>query len=365
MIRGSAGVQPAVFLALLAAAAAAQPLEAVRVAAKTLSRTIPVTGEFAPYQSVAIHARVNGFVETVHVDRGSTVAQGQLLATLSAPEMEAQVAESRSKAQAAQAAIAEAKARLASVEATWKRLREASATEGAISRNELDIAEQNVYAARGAVAAVEAARAAAQAALESIEKLRSYLRITAPFAGVVTQRIAHPGALAGPDKDPLLRVEQVSRLRLIAALPEASYASVARGARIPFKVAAYPNDAFTGTVARIARSMDAKTRTMAVELDVANTAGKLAPGMYADIQWPVRGRSDALVVPATSVATTTERVFVVRVRNGRADWVDVRRGAREGDMVEITGDLRPGDIVLRRGTDEVREGANVNVKLAQ
>jgi RND family efflux transporter MFP subunit len=358
-------IRSSILAMLFATGVTAQPVEAVRVVARGLNRTVPVTGEFAPYQAVSIYARVNGFVETVNVDRGSSVAQGQLLAILSAPEMEAQVAEARAKARAAEAAIAEAKARLASVEATWKRLQNASKTQGAISGNELDIAAQNVQAALGSVASAEAAQGAAQAAVESVEKLRSYLRITAPFAGVVTERTAHPGALAGPDKEPLLRIEQVSRLRLVAALPEASYASVARGARIPFTVAAYPNDAFSGTVARIARSVDPKTRTMAVELDVPNAAGKLAPGMYAQIQWPVRGGANALAVPATSIATTTERVFVVRVRNGRAEWVDVRRGAREGDMVEVTGGLQAGDVVLRRGTDEVRQGAHVNVKLAQ
>jgi membrane fusion protein, multidrug efflux system len=361
-------IRNSVLFALLSAAPGvclAQDLEAVRVESRSLSRTIPVTGEFAPYQSVAIHARVNGFVERILVDRGNVVKEGELLAILSAPEMEAQVAESAAKAHAAQGVISEAKARLASLEATRKRLKQASATPGAISGNEVEIAEQNVEAAKGAVAAAEAAHGAAKAAVEALEKLRSYLQISAPFAGVVTERLAHPGALAGPDKEPLLRIEQVSRLRLVAALPEANYATVARGARIPFKVAAYPNETFHGVVARVPRSMDPRTRTMAVELDVMNSSSKLAPGMYADVQWPARGASNTLVVPATSIATTTERVFVVRVRNGRAEWVDVRRGAREGDSVEVTGNLRAGDVVLRRGTDEVREGARVTVKLGQ
>jgi membrane fusion protein, multidrug efflux system len=354
------------FLLLLTAAALhSQPLEAVRVITKSFSRTVPLTGEFTPYQSVEVRARVNGFVERITVDRGSAVTEGQLVAVLTAPEMEAQVAEAKAKSGAAEAVISEAKARLASFEATWKRLKEAAGTPGAISRNELDIAEQNVLGARGAVVAAESARTATQAAVQSLEKLRAYLQITAPFAGVVTERRAHPGALAGPDKEPLLRIEQVSRLRLVVALPEASYASIARGARIPFKVAAYPTDAFHGTVARIARSVDPKTRTMAVELDVNNAARKLAPGMFADVQWPVKGSPGALVAPATSIATTTERVFVIRVRNGRAEWVNVRRGARDGDLVEITGNIEAGDVVLRRGTDEVREGAAVNVKLAQ
>jgi hypothetical protein len=95
---------------------------------------------------------------------------------------------------------------------------------------------------------------------------------------------------------------------------------------------------------------------MAVELDVTNRDGSLAPGMYATVKWPVRRARASLLVPRTSVAVTSERTFVIRDRNGRAEWVDVTKGATDGDLVEVIGDLRPGDIVVRRGTDELREG---------
>ena len=162
-------IRSSFLLLLTGAAVIAQPLEAVRVATKSFSRTVPLTGEFAPYQSVEVRARVNGFVERITVDRGSRVAQGQLLALLTAPEMEAQVAEARAKTGAAEAEVSEAKARLASADATWKRLKQAAATPGAISGNELEIAEQNVLAVRGAVVAAESARTAAQAAVSRRE----------------------------------------------------------------------------------------------------------------------------------------------------------------------------------------------------
>ncbi len=95
---------------------------------------------------------------------------------------------------------------------------------------------------------------------------------------------------------------------------------------------------------------------MAVELDVANLDGTLAPGMYPTVKWPVRRARPALYVPRTSVVTTTERTFVVRNQNGRAQWVDIRKGAAEGDLVEVFGDLKAGDVVVRRATDELREG---------
>jgi hypothetical protein len=103
--------------------------------------------------------------------------------------------------------------------------------------------------------------------------------------------------------------------------------------------------------------VDPKTRTMSVELDVANISGLLAPGMYPQLNWPVRSTERVLVVPATSVVRTTERVFVIRVKNGRAQWIDVRIGPREGGRMQVYGDLAEDDVVVRNGSDEIREGA--------
>ena len=98
---------------------------------------------------------------------------------------------------------------------------------------------------------------------------------------------------------------------------------------------------------------------MNVELDVMNRDGSLAPGMYPSVKWPVRRPRPSLFVPKTSVVTTTERTFVIRSQNGQAEWVDVRKGVTEGDLVEVLGTLKPGDMVLRRATDEVREGMHI------
>lgn len=95
---------------------------------------------------------------------------------------------------------------------------------------------------------------------------------------------------------------------------------------------------------------------MAVELDVLNRDGALSPGMYPAVKWPSRGAKPLLLVPKTSVVTTTERTFVIRDRNGRAEWVDVRKGTAEGELIEVAGDLKAGDLVVRRASDEIREG---------
>jgi len=147
-------------------------------------------------------------------------------------------------------------------------------------------------------------------------------------------------------------------------VPEADVSSISKGARVAFTVPAYPAETFYGIVSRVARSMDAKTRSMPVELDVANASGRLAAGMYPSVKWPVHGSQKALLVPLTSVVTTSERVFVIRVREGGAEWVDIKKGATQGDLAEVIGPLAEGDAVLRRGTDEIRPGSRLNVRVA-
>jgi len=349
-----------VFLVVfLASTLSAQTVEVARVESKPLNRTVMLTGEFLPFQTVDLHARVQGFVEKVSVDRGSVVREGELLATLSAPEMEAQVAEAEAKVRSAEATVSEAKAKVIAEESTYRRLKDASATPGVIAGNELVIAEQSAEAAKGVVSSFEAALLAVKSSVTALQNMEEYLRITAPFPGVITQRLVHPGALAGPATGPLLRLEQVSRLRLVVAVPEANFAGIRAGTKVPFQVSAYATRTFTGTVARIARSIDPKTRTMAVELEVPNSSGVLAPGMYSQVNWPIRSTENALLVPATSVVRTTERMFVIRVNNGRAQWVDVRAGAREQGVVQVYGELSEGDVVVRNGTDEIRDGASI------
>jgi membrane fusion protein (multidrug efflux system) len=131
---------------------------------------------------------------------------------------------------------------------------------------------------------------------------------------------------------------------------------------MPFSVAAYPGQLFSGRVARIAHSIDVNTRTMAVELDVVNQNGRLAPGTFCQVRWPVRRTGPSLFVPSGSVAGTTGRTFVVRIRNGRTEWIDVKTGLASGALVEVFGALMAGDAVAARGTDELRPGTEVRVK---
>jgi membrane fusion protein (multidrug efflux system) len=350
------------FSLLLMLAVVAQPgwpesADLVPVVSRPVSRTIELPGEFLPFLTVSLHAKVPGYVERVLVDRGSVVKQGELLVELSAPEMAAQIAEAESKVQAAEADRLQAEAQLAAADSTYDRMKAAAQTPGAIAGNELIQAQKQSEAAQALLNSRRQASRANQAAVRALQDLQAYLKIAAPFDGVVTDRMVHPGALVGPGNDiALLVIQQVSHLRLVVPVPEEDVSGIMSGAVVAFQAPAWPERPFSGTIARISHALDQKTRTMAVELDVMNRDGSLAPGMYPTVKWPVRRSRPALLVPKASIVTTTERTFVVRDRNGRAEWVDVRKGATQGEMVEVLGDLKPGDMLVGRATDEIREG---------
>jgi RND family efflux transporter MFP subunit len=351
----------AVFCLATAAHVSAQNVELSKVVAQKVDRSIRLPGEFTAYQRVAVYARVASFVEQVFVDRGSVVKRGDPLVKLTAPELAAQVAETEARAQAVMLQLAEADAKLIAARTTAEMLRTASKTEGAVSSSELILAEQAMQSAQAVRNAVENSSKAARAAADAVKELASYLEVKAPFDGVVIERFVHPGALVGPAtagvSAPLVQIEQNSRLRLVVAVPETQVAGIVKGATVPFTVPAHPGESFEGKIARLGQALDSRTRSMIVELDVANPGGKLATGMYTEVTWPVRRSSVSLLVPATSVVTTTERTFVIRARDGKAEWVDVRRGSAVGEMVEVFGPLREGDQIVRRASDELRQGA--------
>lgn len=343
-------------------------VDVARVVEQPLDVQLSLPGELVAFASVDLHARVAGFVKSVAVDRGAVVQRGDLLVTLDAPELVAQRAEAQSELQAATAQLAAARAKADADAATFGRLKSASATPGVVAGNDVVVAEKAAEASRNQVVAAEQQVEAARQAAHAVQELEGYLRVTAPFAGVITERSVHPGALVGPAAGaavPMLRLVDQRRLRLVAPVPEAYTAALSRGASVAFTVSAFPGTTFTGTIARIARAVDVTTRTMAVELDVDNADGRLAPGTFCQIRWPLRRSAPSLFVPTSSVASTTDRAFVVRIRDGKTEWVDVTTGLTAGPLVEVFGDLKAGDEVAGRGTDELRPGTAVTPRTAK
>ncbi|HVE42971.1 MAG TPA: efflux RND transporter periplasmic adaptor subunit [Planctomycetota bacterium] len=311
----------------------------VPVTSQKLVKPMKLSGELVARRDVALYARVQGFVEKIEVDRGSVVKQGQTLVQLVAPELEAQ--------------RHEAEAKLGSDLATYKRLKEASATPGVVSGNEVEVSEKVVEADRARV--------------QWWKQNETYLKISAPFDGVITERNVHEGSLVSPSgagSAAMLRIQEVATLRLVVPVPEIAAGSVTDGGVVPFTVPAFPGVSFSGTLARTSRALDLKTRSLPVELDVDNRDGRLAPGMFPEVQWQMKRSEPTLFVPPTSVVVTTERTFVIRVNGGKVEWVDVKLGVSTGPLQEVFGTLSAGDSVALRGSDELRAGTVVLPKEA-
>lgn len=354
----------------VAAATGPAAIDVVRVVEQPLDVQLSLPAELTAFQSVAIYPRVTGFVKAVNVDRGSRVRAGDLLATLEAPELVAQRSEAQSKLQGAKAQLAVARSKADADKSTFDRLKAASATPGVVAGNDVVIAEKAADASLNQVLAAQQSIEGARQALNAVRDMEGYLRVMAPFAGVVTERNVHPGALVGPSSGagtatPLLRLVDTYRLRLVVPVPEAYTAEMNPGTELSFTVAAYPGQRFSGKIARVAQAVDVSTRTMAVELDVVNSDGRLAPGTFCQVRWPVRRSRPSLFVPSASVAATTDRTFVIRIRGGKTEWVDVRTGLTSGALVEVFGDLRAGDEIAGRGTDELRPGTDVRPREAK
>ncbi|WP_186774365.1 efflux RND transporter periplasmic adaptor subunit [Chitinophaga pinensis] len=324
--------------------------ELVSVVKEPLSSSIQLPAVLEAYQKVSIYPRVNGFVKTVNVDRGSAVRKGQVLITLEAPEIIEQYF-------AAQSKYLQAKAVFAASKDNFQRTLAVSETPGTISAHDVEVASARMEA-DSAIMNSELAN------FRALEATRSYLTVTAPFDGVITERNVHPGALVGPgtrvDGGPMLMLEQEDRLRLVVQVPEVYSAQLSASRQVSFHVNALPGKSFTGNISRQAGSLSDRYRSEAVEVDVVNNQHQLKPGMYADISIPVTGSVQAMVVPASAVVTSTEKKYVVVVREGQTRWIDVQEGNRHSDSTEVFGSLLPGEKVILHANDEIKEGIKID-----
>ena len=177
-------------------------------------RTVPMTAELAPFLQTDIEARSPGYVEKVLVDRGSLVHRGQLLVQLSAPEINSQTAASEANLHQAEAETAQAEAQAAAAESTSVKLQEAAKTPGAVAGNELLQAEKQQDAAHALVDSQECRSKTAKERLQASQAMESYLRVIAPFDGMITDRFVNPGMLIDGGHIPMLKLQQVASSEL-------------------------------------------------------------------------------------------------------------------------------------------------------
>jgi RND family efflux transporter MFP subunit len=303
--------------------------------------------QLAAYQEVSIFPRVNGYVRDVFVDIGTRVSIGSRLMVLEAPELEQ--------------ATSQAKERYAKVAADYsidkeryQRLLEASKTDGAISALDLSTAKAKVEADSSLTNAE-------REAWRMQQTMQSYLSVTAPFSGVITERNVHPGALvsAATRDRPILELKEIARLRLQVDVPEGIATALRRNDTISFYTSAFPGKQLTGVITRKSMNVSLQLRSERVEIDVDNRSGRLAPGMYADVVLTSRGNPNALSVPKTAVVTTTERKYVIVVRDGKTVRVDVSTGNEAPDRVEIFGALTAGERVVANASDDIKDGVAI------
>ncbi|TDE17585.1 efflux RND transporter periplasmic adaptor subunit [Dyadobacter psychrotolerans] len=333
--------------------AAAPAVEGFVLKKGQLSSDLHVPGELIAFQQVDLYAKVSSFVKKMHVDVGTEVRQGQLLASMEAPELSAQYTSSTSKLKAQEAIYLSSKA-------SYNRLLETSKTPGTVSQNDLDLAlaKQN-----SDLAQLEAARSASK----EISDTRNYLEIRAPFSGVISARNVSAGAFVGPSgkgsEFPLFTLVEKSKLRLVVSVPEAYSSYLTSKSTVSFKVKALPNEDFPAKVARMSGALDARLRAQRVEMDVNNSNGKLLPGMIAEVSIPLSRGTDSYVVPKSAVLNSTQGTYLVRVENQKAVWVPVTAGTSADGKTEIFGNVKEGDVFLKTVTEEVRENSEIkNIK---
>jgi membrane fusion protein, multidrug efflux system len=368
----------------------------VQIQMKKLERELDLPGELRAYQDVPIHAKVEGFISWIGVDRGSKVKRGEKMIVISCPELNEKTNEGEAKLSAAESTyrraqsalmaenskLVEAKARLEADDLTYQRLKEAAKTPGAIAQNEVDMQLKEVESDTARVASVGSEVKAAEAVvvsekhnvqaahdvLQSLKAMQSYLTVLAPFDGVITERNVHEGSIVAVDAAradlPLVRIQQKDLLRLVVAVPEDSVAGTKVGEQIEFTVPAYLGKSFQGTVARLGYALDTQTRTMPVELNVLNPTGDLEPGMFATVHWQVSRPYETLFVPSTAVSSDLKGTFVIRVHNGVSERVEVQKGQNMDNLVEITGRVQTGDWVALTATDEYKSGTRLLTKIA-
>ena len=351
-----------------AKANSARPVAVARVDRENLKQTLSLAAEFRPYQDVSLHAKVAGYVQSISVDVGDRVKEGQVIAHLDIPELQNELEKDTAAVQASREEVNQAQANYDQTHLASSRL-EAVAQQHPklVAQQEVDDARAKDQNATGALAAAKQHVDESTAELHKTQALLNYSDITAPFDGVVTHRYADTGALiqAGTSSSqtmPVVDIEEVSRLRLVFPVPESVVAQVKVGQKVQVSVSAL-QETFEAAISRFSDKVDRETRTMRTEVDIENRDGRFKPGMYADATLAVHESNNAVSVPVEAVSVGEKPSVLLVNRRGVVEARPVTLGLTTPTRFEILKGLLPGDLVVVGSRAGVRAGDKVAPKV--
>lgn len=356
--------------------AGGEALPVVKVAPVERSLTkgnLVLAGNIEAVTEAPVLARASGYILKRYVDIGDRVQEGQVLAEIEAPELDQQIAQAKatvdqahSNIEQAQAALAQGRSNEALAKVTAER-QQRLLDKDVISRQDNDTAQMqyaaqqaNVQALEKAVNATRGSASAAEANLARLNDLKNYLTVRAPFAGVITVRNIDVGALVNEGSTLLYRIAQTGRLRTYLNVPQADAGNVRVGQHATLEIAGHTGVKFPGEVTRTANSLDPATRTLLVEVQVANAAGTLMPGMYAQVDLAVPRQDPPLLIPGDTLVVRSDGPQVAVVGpDGVVHFTRIQLGRDFGDHLEVLEGLQLGQQLVANPSDAVREGAKV------
>lgn len=333
--------------------ALAEPtVEVVQPTLAPATRNIELPGDVQAFQEANIYARTSGYIGRWYSDIGSAVKSGQLLATIDAPEVDAQLLQAR-----ADAATALVNYKIAKVTADrWV---------GLLKSN--SVSQQQTEQFVSDMQAKQAMLASASANVDRLAQLQSYEKVTAPFDGVITVRNIDNGALinagsAGGANGALFHLAEVDKLRVFVDVPQDQAQDIDQTTQARISLPQKPGQIFTGTVTRTAGALDPSSRTLRVEVDVDNPGGLLLPGAFAQVSLLARARQPGLSLPLNALLFRPSGPQVATVDgNGKVKLVTVTPGRDFGTQMEIRRGLTTRDRVILNPGDAISEGQPVRV----
>ena len=333
-----------------AQAAAIPYVDVVSPKAGTDADEFALPGSTSAFNDTPIYARTSGYVKHWYVDIGAHVRKGQLLATIETPELDQQLQQARADLE-----NAEANLQLATTTAArWQHLLETDS----VSHQETDQAVSDLHSKQALVNSNKAN-------VERLGQLQAFERVTAPFDGVVTARNTDIGALvqAGDNSGPkeLFHMAAIQTLRVYVAVPEIYAAFVKNGEQAKLTLDALPGETLTGIVVRNADAIDAASRTLNVEVDVANPTGRLLPGAYAFVHLRVPPHPGSFTIPSNALLFRSEGLRAGVVRNGHVELTPISIGQDYGSTVEVISGLSARDTVIVNPSDSLANGAAVQL----